>query len=88
MSPLKSDSSFNISVFDMNGQYVCVERQFLVCVCHCFVKSMDKKRMREADAGWIKSDEPFCIKPATKSTTEAASHFVLTAFRLPNLHMK
>lgn len=24
MSPLKSDSSFNISVFDMNGQYVCV----------------------------------------------------------------
>lgn len=27
MSPLKSDSSFNISVFDMNGQYVCV------CVC-------------------------------------------------------
>lgn len=54
MSPLKSDSSFNISVFDMNGQYVCVcvERQFLVCVCHCFVKSMDKKRMREADAGW------------------------------------
>lgn len=52
MSPLKSDSSFNISVVDMNGQYVCVERQFLVCVCHCFVKTMDKKRMREADAGW------------------------------------
>lgn len=44
MSPLKSDSSFNISVFYMNGQYVCVERQFLVCVCHCFVKSMDKKK--------------------------------------------
>lgn len=48
MSPLKSDSSFNISVFDMNGQYVCVcvcvERQFLVCVCHCFVKSMDRKK--------------------------------------------
>lgn len=35
-----------------------------------------------------KSDEAFCIKSSTEHTTEAVSHSVLTAFRLPNLHMK
>lgn len=58
---------------------------------HCFIKSREVncKQLTPVGKGWLdKSDEAFCIKSATKSTAEAASHSVLTAFRLPNLHIK
>lgn len=52
MSPLKSDSSFNISVFDMNGQRVC-NGKAVSCVCLLLLcEKHGGKKMRVADAGW------------------------------------
>ena len=63
-----------------------------VCVCVCVstvIVLSEAQRLMLVATGWVdKSDEAFCIKSATERTTEAVSHSVHTAFRLPNLHMK
>lgn len=55
-------------------------------MCMCIQALLYQKQRRKV---WLdKSDEAFCTKSATKSTTEAVSRSVPTAFRLPHLHMK
>lgn len=57
-----------------------------VHACMCIQALLYQKQKRKV---WLdKSDEAFCTKSATKSTTEAVSCSVPTAFRLPHLHMK